>query len=361
MAYREELKKIPYQEIADSPTVKYYTDWRIYEKKLDLENAETYDEVNLDLATKYDCIILADNSMRLIGSCKSEDLDVEPKECILGPRKEKMLMYHAMRTDLKKRIEVNGGKTLLVLRGGKGYVGHTIDIEVHGKTRIDVLDIALSEGLRTSVIRLNLHKDSEAEVNQLSYHSEKNAVYQYYIVGQNENSKLSYKLAAYAGEMSRLRVDADLLGEKASIETIVGALARGNTRGDYIINVVHEKPETQSRIDSRGVSLDNSLLAIRGIARVSGDAWWSSSHVEAHVTVLGDKAKGYAVPMLEIFTGNVKEAYHSASVTNIRGEELFYLKSRGFNMEDIERLLTHGILERTQVTRVFRNIIGVPQ
>lgn len=47
---RKLVKELPFQEIADTPTVKYYTDWKVYERLMDLDYADSTDTLPEHLA-----------------------------------------------------------------------------------------------------------------------------------------------------------------------------------------------------------------------------------------------------------------------------------------------------------------------
>ena len=91
--------------------------------------------------------------------------------------------------------------------------------------------------------------------------------------------------------------------------------------------------------------LTNGYLAQRGLAKIDAEAQWASSEVESHVTILGEPARGYAIPMLEIHSGDVVKANHEASVTTIQEDHVFYMRSRGLSREELEKLMITGIIE----------------
>lgn len=58
--------------------------------------------------------------------------------------------------------------------------------------------------------------------------------------------------------------------------------------------------------------------------------------------VLTEGCRADAVPNLEIQTGNIRGAGHSASTGRFDAEQLFYLQSRGIEEEEARRLVVHG-------------------
>ncbi|MEW3852032.1 SufD family Fe-S cluster assembly protein, partial [Pseudomonas aeruginosa] len=58
--------------------------------------------------------------------------------------------------------------------------------------------------------------------------------------------------------------------------------------------------------------------------------------------VLTEGCRADAVPNLEIQTGNIRGAGHSASTGRFDAEQLFYLQSRGVEEAEARRLVVHG-------------------
>ena len=102
--------------------------------------------------------------------------------------------------------------------------------------------------------------------------------------------------------------------------------------------------------------MGDSRLVLRGTARVLRAAAFSSTRVEMHVLLAGDRAKGRSVPMLEIHTGEVSEASHSAAVTSIGEDAVFYAATRGLSREELESLVAYGIIEATGSLRAAEEL-----
>ncbi|MEM0366697.1 MAG: SufD family Fe-S cluster assembly protein, partial [Acidilobaceae archaeon] len=96
--------------------------------------------------------------------------------------------------------------------------------------------------------------------------------------------------------------------------------------------------------------LSKGYLALRGSAIIGEEAKQASSEIEFQVVIMGDEARGFAVPVLEIHSGDVAKANHAAGISHILEEQRFYLKSRGLSDSDIERILISSILAFSQLT-----------
>jgi len=347
---RVELKR--FQEIADSPTVRYYTDWRKFRDKLDIDDAVNIDniEVEADSAT---CIIDLRGSYALAtGNCGK--IGVARDHILFNPalatNKEYMLDYHARRAKVRLEAELpDKSKVLVISRGGDGYTGYSLKLSTPAMStaQVTIIDVALGDGLKTQCIALEAGDRSKVETILFQKHA-KTPVYTYMTAYAGIGAELQLKLGTIAGDMTRTRIDTILRGETAAYTMHGGAVASGENRGDIIANVVHSGQKTRSTVQLRGVSSDKGVLALRGVARVEPNARGSSTGFEAYVIPFGDKAKGYAVPMLEIFTGDVEQAYHSAAASSLDEETVFYLKTRGIGKE-IPALLAYSVLDYTGV------------
>ena len=80
------------------------------------------------------------------------------------------------------------------------------------------------------------------------------------------------------------------------------------------------------------------------MAKITRSGEWSKTVYETGVVLLGEGGKGYASPMLEIDTGNVLEARHEAKEARFGEDQLFYLMSRGLDLDEARYLLTYGLL-----------------
>ncbi len=343
----EKVKKVPYQEMADSPTEKYYTDWRKFEKKLDAPDAENFD--NIDVPENA-CVIDPVGPILNHGVCSN--LKVEPlREAPLLNLNERLAVYHTLRSKKSIKVELGDGTYILLLRGGEGYVGYNVEIKVRdgSKTKVLIIDTALSDGLKTQLLQITLGEEALLDVYHVQLHSQRAPVYSILEAVINRASRMKYRLASRPGEVTRHRLITLLEGSYSRLDVLGGVLGKGRSQGDYITDILHFGESSVSVVDVRGISTDYSNITLRGTAKVLGKAEESSTRVLMHVLIAGENAKGRSVPMLEIYTGNMQEASHSASATSIGEEILFYAASRGLSKSDLVSLVEHGLIERAGV------------
>jgi Fe-S cluster assembly scaffold protein SufB len=357
-AYQRMLRELAFQHMADTPTVKYYTDWKIFEERLNLENPSIEDRIPSVLEHLDYNVVLGVGArvlkepmgvrIRLLG----EGWDGDPRPMSLVGVHSKMHAYHAYRWNTGLLVEVDDGVSfgdlVIASLGSNAYTGHHIILKVgdRAKGRVLVVDYAgPSRGLKTLVIESTVGREADVSLDMLALHSKEHAVYSLTHVVAGDESNVKSKVLSLGGAMSRVQVDYIVEGEKAKLSTLASAIGREGTKSDVILNSVNKGPESEVMVNARGAVLNKGYLALRGSAIVSEEARWASSEIEIQVVIMGEEARGHAVPVLEIHSGDVAKANHAAGISHVLEEHRFYLKSRGLSDEEVSRLLIAGIVE----------------
>ncbi len=351
--YMEIAEKEVFQEIADSPTMKYYTNWKEFQKRLVAQDSRVYMELPDWVEKLSDKVVVLSDEVLVRGvpsdyiEVHDDSYDVLKDIKVTG----KMEYYNAARLTRAVTIRIPREASLdglvLVSLGGDGYTGHHIHIELEPFASAEVILVDLGgvgdSSIKTLTIAVDMDSDSRLKFYSISLHEEA-AVYSRRVYRLSARSRLELNTFYSSGPATRINEDVYLNGEYSEIEVNSSSLAGRNKWGDVLLNVRHRGERSKSYINGRGVVLEDGILTIRGIAIVEKSAEWSSSHVEVHVSAFGEQAKGNASPMLEIHTGNVEEAFHSASVSSLSEDELFYLGTRGLSKDEARELLVEGIL-----------------
>ncbi len=357
-----EAEKAPFQEIADSPTVKYYTNWRVFQERLGVGDASVFQDLPGWTARIEARKIILRSGVETDYPCVEELPEDHDVLSDLGVR-GKMELYHAARLTRAIRITLpshaDAGRILVASLGGDGYVGHhvVVDAQEDSEAEIIVLDLAPGEGDPLKITTLVVNAARGSRVRVVSYTNYGAAAgYSRRIYRLARDASLTLRSLYVSGASTRLHEDAYLNGSSSSIEVYASAVSPRNRWGDYLLNARHVGTRSSSLVTGRGVVLSGGLLSLRGLAMIERRAEWSRSHVEVHVANVEEGAKGYASPMLEIHTGNVEEAFHSASVASLSEETLFYLTSRGLSEDEAKSLLIDGIVAYSSVS----DRLGVP-
>jgi len=106
------------------------------------------------------------------------------------------------------------------------------------------------------------------------------------------------------------------------------------------VHIVHKEPEAKSEVNVKGVVRKEATLLTTGEVLPGSDG--SEVSVNSLVVVFGD-GKVRAVPELLIKNPATK-SYHSFKKIYMSPEQIFYMQSRGFEKENIEKLYERLII-----------------
>ncbi|MCS7146309.1 MAG: SufD family Fe-S cluster assembly protein [Nitrososphaerota archaeon] len=150
--------------------------------------------------------------------------------------------------------------------------------------------------------------------------------------------------ANLGGAVSKSLVDNVLAGNGARSDTLEVTMATGSQRFDVTANLIHRGEGTTGRVVVKGLGLDSSRMIFKGIIKIEQRAKNTSAYLAEHAMLLSPNARADAIPGLEIESDNVK-ATHSASVSQVDPEQLWYLMTRGLSKDEAVRLIATGFFE----------------
>ncbi len=148
-----------------------------------------------------------------------------------------------------------------------------------------------------------------------------------------------------------------LLGEVGSIQTYPAVTLLGDNSRISMNNVVYLSGSSNADLGggvaikgsgSRAELLTNSVVTDRAklVSRGSivSEAPGTKGHISCKGLMLSDSAEISAVPLLTSKNAD-SELTHEAAIGKIAEEQLFYLRSRGFRLDEAESLLVRGFLD----------------
>ena len=131
--------------------------------------------------------------------------------------------------------------------------------------------------------------------------------------------------------------------------------ARSESRIDWIVHatgrmecVLSAKNLFRARdgrgdLTIRGVAEDHAKIVCNGDVSIGPKAAGTQAHLVEKILVLDPTARADAIPSLDVQTHDV-QASHSASVSRIHPEDLFYFASRGITAKKARKLVIDGFL-----------------
>ncbi|HSW96398.1 MAG TPA: SufD family Fe-S cluster assembly protein [Candidatus Saccharimonadales bacterium] len=135
------------------------------------------------------------------------------------------------------------------------------------------------------------------------------------------------------------------LTEKGAKVTLLGLLlGRESHKVDIKTTILHQNQDTTSEVILKGALTDTAAINYQGMVKIDPGAKGTKAWLAAHLLLLSTKAKGTAIPSLEILENDIK-AGHATTVGRVNDMELFYLMSRGLSKETAKLLIVEGFLQ----------------
>jgi Fe-S cluster assembly protein SufD len=154
------------------------------------------------------------------------------------------------------------------------------------------------------------------------------------------------------GRFAKSRVEAVLTGPGATAELKGMYFGTGEQFFDYHTLQRHVVGNTTSDLLFKGALTDSAQGIYAGLIRIEPNAARSDAYQAGRNLLLSKNAKGYSIPMLEIYNNDVR-CTHGATVAPVDPEHLFYLESRGISPAIAQRMIVYGffgeVLDRIPV------------
>jgi len=160
--------------------------------------------------------------------------------------------------------------------------------------------------------------------------------------GKDADTKLVGALLGAA--VSKVRIDSLLKGDGSRVNDLEIVFGDGVQRMDLTSNLHHIGYGTQGRVLAKGVVKDSGKALFKGVITIGRSAKNTSAYLAEHAMIMSPEARAYAIPSLEIETDEVK-ATHSASVSQIDYEQVYYLMSRGIPEHEARKMIAMGFFE----------------
>lgn len=143
------------------------------------------------------------------------------------------------------------------------------------------------------------------------------------------------------------------VGQKSQVLQSHIAFGTRQSKHDMFSQVLHIGSDSQSQMLSKVILRDQAHTIYRGLVGMDGNAKNCISSEKEQTLLLSAQAKIDVVPMLEITNDDIS-CNHSASISNLDPEQLFYLQSRGFSYEQAESFIIQAFY--SDVLKQFSNL-----
>lgn len=145
------------------------------------------------------------------------------------------------------------------------------------------------------------------------------------------------------GDLIRLQNNVSYSG-KGGVANLFGVyFADAGQHIEHRLFVDHNHPKGQSLVDYRGALQGEHARSVWvGDVLIRPEAVGIETYESNKNLILSEGCRADAVPNLEIETGEIVGAGHSASTGRFDEEQLFYLRSRGLSEDEARRLVVRG-------------------
>jgi Fe-S cluster assembly protein SufD len=190
-----------------------------------------------------------------------------------------------------------------------------------------------------SLIKTQLDEMSRFEFNQVQNFSLSTIFISYHQVVQDTGSVFHSNVFSFSGGMIRNNMQASLQGKGA--DTIMNGLfipSKGQVIDNHTI-VDHVSEACTSNENYKGIVFDKGTGVFNGKIFVRSEAQKTRAFQSNKNILLGKNPTIHTKPQLEIWADDVK-CTHGATTGRLDDEQLFYLRSRGIDQDEAERMLT---------------------
>ena len=135
-----------------------------------------------------------------------------------------------------------------------------------------------------------------------------------------------------------------LNGKGAHGEVLSIAFAGKDQHQDAGGKIIHNAPDTTSKIVSKSLSKSGGRTSYRGLIKIGKEADNSKSSVVCDALLLDEESQSDTYPYIEVDNDQVN-VEHEATVSKIGEEQLYYLMSRGISELEASAMIVNGFIE----------------
>jgi Fe-S cluster assembly scaffold protein SufB len=140
---------------------------------------------------------------------------------------------------------------------------------------------------------------------------------------------------------SQSNLSIELCGEGAVFEYRSLSIFGKEEKAEQKIHIVHKAQNTKSFLFARHILSGNSKAIFNGIIEVGKYSSKISSRQLVNSILLSPNAKAISKPELKIYCDDV-ECSHGSTCGGLDEDSIFFLQSRGMNLEQAKKILLHA-------------------
>ncbi len=156
-----------------------------------------------------------------------------------------------------------------------------------------------------------------------------------------KNSKISWTQVESGSAITWKYPSVILQGDNSEGYFYSVALTHDYMQADTGTKMIHIGKNTKSTIISKGISTGHSVNSYRGLVKIMPSAENARNYSQCDSMLVGDKCSANTYPYIEV-KNNSATLEHEATTSRISEDQIFYLQSRGMDMEKSISMLVNG-------------------
>lgn len=199
-------------------------------------------------------------------------------------------------------------------------------------------------GFASEIVEVYLRDGSSVHYSNIQDYSQQTTVLSNSKALCGKDAQVYWTVGYFGGRVHRSRSESIFLKDGAGAEDVEVVFGNNEQKFDLVSDLSHVGKSTKGRILSNSVLNDKSQSVFKGMIRIGKEAKNSNAYLAGHAILLSEDSRSDAIPGLEILTNDVK-ATHSASVSQIDDDQIFYMMTRGLSESEAKKFIVLGFLE----------------
>ena len=155
------------------------------------------------------------------------------------------------------------------------------------------------------------------------------------------NSKISWTQVEAGSAITWKYPSCILKGDNSQGKFFSVALTNNHMQADTGTKMIHIGKNTKSTIISKGISADKSSNVYRGLVKINPSATNARNYSQCDSMLVGDQCGANTYPYIDV-KNDTATVEHEATTSKINEDQLFYLQSRGLDMEKCISIIVSG-------------------
>jgi Fe-S cluster assembly protein SufB len=156
-----------------------------------------------------------------------------------------------------------------------------------------------------------------------------------------KNSKISWTQVEAGAAITWKYPSVILQGDNSQGKFYSVALTNNRMQADTGTKMIHIGKNTKSTVVSKGISTDESNNNYRGLVKILPSADGARNFSQCDSMLVGNKCSANTFPYIEV-RNSTATLEHEASTSKINADQIFYLQSRGLDLEGAISLIING-------------------